>query len=386
MGFGINLAKGAATTAANALTGGIAGGLVDGIFGLFSGGRKDKKQRQWQEMMMQKQWENELAMQEKQHGYNLEIGEKNQEYAKELSEIGYQQSLGLNQINYAQQNAMFDKQAEYNSAEKIKERLKKAGMNPALAFGGGATGTGGVSSGGGTGPGIGAGTAPGGAGPGTQAVMMGLQAKAIESQIDVNKATARKINAEATNTKADLPKKAAETENQWQGIELLKKQTIGEEARIRLTNMQTELTEAMREESWSNWEKAKAGIAEISRIMEKLDAEINGMNIDNEIKNDAREAIIGNYFADLRTKAQSIIESKAKVRLNEQQIELFRKNIKDIQSIITNRDMTEEKKRRAIDTEIDYTMYKMGLEDQQNIRQWIYEGIDAVSKLMPYGK
>ena len=37
MGFGINLAKGAATTAANALTGGLAGGLVDGIFGLFGG-------------------------------------------------------------------------------------------------------------------------------------------------------------------------------------------------------------------------------------------------------------------------------------------------------------------------------------------------------------
>ena len=87
MGFGINLAKGAANTAVNALTGGIAGGLVDGIFGLFSGGRKEKKQRQWQEQMMQKQWENELAMQEKQQaltdiqvkgqkdltGYNLEL-------------------------------------------------------------------------------------------------------------------------------------------------------------------------------------------------------------------------------------------------------------------------------------------------------------------------
>lgn len=386
MGFGINLAKDVASTAANTLTGGIAGGLVDGIFGLFSGGRKEKKLRQWQEQMMQKQWENELAMQKKQHEYNLEIGEKNQEYAKEMNEIGYQQTLGLNQINYAQQNAMFDKQAEYNSAENIKKRLKIAGMNPALAFSGGATGTGGVSSGGGTGPGVGAGTAPGGAGPGTQAVMMGLQAKAIESQIDVNKATARKINAEATNTNAELPKKAVETESQWQGIELLKKQTIGEEARIRLTNMQTELTEAMREESWSNWEKARAGVAEIARIMEKLDAEINGMNIDNGIKNDAREAIIGNYFADLKTKAQSVIESQTKVQLNKQQIEVFKKNMEDIQSIITNRDMTEEKRRYAIDTEINYTLYRMGLEDQQNIRQWIYEGIDAVSKLLPFGK
>ena len=51
MGFGLNLAKGAASTAANALTGGLAGGLVNGIFGLF-GGNKEKKQRQWQEQMM----------------------------------------------------------------------------------------------------------------------------------------------------------------------------------------------------------------------------------------------------------------------------------------------------------------------------------------------
>ena len=48
--------------------------------------------------------------------------------------------------------------------------------------------------------------------------------------------------------------------------------------------MQTELTEAMREESWSNWEKARAEIAEISRIMEKLDKEIEGLGFDNEFK------------------------------------------------------------------------------------------------------
>ena len=48
--------------------------------------------------------------------------------------------------------------------------------------------------------------------------------------------------------------------------------------------------------------------------------------------------------------------------------------------------MTEEKRRKAIDTEIDYTLYKMGLEGQQNVRQWIHEGINAVSKLLPYGK
>ena len=48
--------------------------------------------------------------------------------------------------------------------------------------------------------------------------------------------------------------------------------------------------------------------------------------------------------------------------------------------------MTEEAKRKAIDTEVNYLLYKMDLEDQRNVREWIYEGIDAVSKLMPYGK
>ena len=105
-------------------------------------------------------------------------------------------------------------------------------------------------------------------------------------------------------TNTGTTKVGAETESVWSGIELLKARTSSEEARIKLTNMQTELTEAMREESWSNWEKAKAGVAEISRIMEKLDKEIEGMGFDNEIKNKSKDAIIGNYFADLKVKGQ----------------------------------------------------------------------------------
>ena len=110
--------------------------------------------------------------------------------------------------------------------------------------------------------------------------------------------------------------------------------------------MQTELTEAMREESWSNWEKARAGIAEIARIMEKLDKEIEGMGFDNEIKNKSKEAIIGNYFADLKVKGQQIIESNSKIKLNEKQLNVFEETINDIRSTVTNRDMTEEARRK----------------------------------------
>ena len=163
---------------------------------------------------------------------------------------------------------------------------------------------------------------------------MGLQAKSIESQIALNNAQASKINAETEKTEKETEKTSAETESVWSGIELLKARTSSEEARIKLTNMQTELTEAMREESWSNWEKARAGVAEISRIMEKLDKEIEGMGFDNEIKNKSKEAIIGNYFADLKVKGQQIIESNSKVKLNERQLNVLDETINDIRSSI----------------------------------------------------
>lgn len=356
MGFGIELGKTVAKTGANILT----GGIVNGIMGLFGGsGKAEKRQYQHEKEMM--------ALQNK---YNMQAAEKSMEYAKTM-----------NQINFEQQNQMFDKQAQWNSAEQQKQRLKEAGLNPALMYGIGSEGGSSVSSGGGTGSGV-----QGVSNPGTQAVMMGLQAKSIESQIALNNAQASKINAETEKTEKETKKTSAETESVWSGIELLKARTSSEEAKIKLTNMQTELTEAMREESWSNWEKAKAGVAEISRIMEKLDKEIEGMGFDNEIKYKSKDAIIGNYFADLKVKGQQVIESNSKVKLNERQLNVLDETINDIKSTVINRDMTEEARRKSIDTEVNYMLYKMGLEGQQNVREWIYGGINAVSKLMPYGK
>lgn len=356
MGFGVELGKTIAKTGANMLT----GGLVNGIMGLFGGSNKAE----------QRQFEHEKEMMALQNKYNTQAAAQSMEYAKTM-----------NQINFEQQNQMFDKQAQWNSAEQQKQRLKEAGLNPALMYGIGGEGGSSVSSGGGTGAEV-----QGVGNPGTQAVMMGLQAKSIESQIALNNAQASKINAETEKTEKEIVKTGAETEGIWSGIELLKAKTRSEEAKIRLTNMQTELTEAMREEKWANWEKAKAGIAEIARIMEKLDKEIEGMGFDNEIKNKSKEAIIGNYFADLKVKGQQIIESNSKVKLNERQLNVFDETINDIRSTVTNRDLTEEARRKSIDTEVNYLLYKMGLEGQQNVREWIYEGINAVSKLMPYGK
>ena len=82
--------------------------------------------------------------------------------------------------------------------------------------------------------------------------------------------------------------------------------------------------------------------------MEELDATINSLNIDNEIKTEAKEAIVAGYFAALNQTLQSTIESQSKVTLNEKQKSVLEATIKDIESVVSNRDMTEEKKRQEI--------------------------------------
>ena len=56
---------------------------------------------------------------------------------------------------------------------------------------------------------------------------------------------------------------------------------------------------------------------------------------------------------------QQIIESQSKVKLNERQTEVFEATIDDIRSTVTNRDMTEEARRKSIDTEVNYMLYNI---------------------------
>ena len=73
----------------------LTGGLVNGIMGLF-GGSNGAEQRQYQ---------HEKEMMALQNKYNTQAAAQSMEYAKTM-----------NRINFEQQNQMFDKQAEWNSA------------------------------------------------------------------------------------------------------------------------------------------------------------------------------------------------------------------------------------------------------------------------------
>ena len=131
----------------------------------------------------------------KQHGYELE----NMDYQAKLNEE-------MAQRNQERQNEYFGMKAEYNSAANQKQRLKDAGLNPALMYGSaGSGGAGTGSTGGASGNGVGLSQA--------QAVGMGLQLSQIKAQTNLMNAEAAKAYADANKTKgADTDKVKQNTE------------------------------------------------------------------------------------------------------------------------------------------------------------------------------
>ena len=195
-------------------------GLGTGIAGSIIGNKKQKNAEK-------RQWNKEVEMFNMQKDFQREMAKRNQNFAKESMATSQEYQKEMNAINFEQQNQMFDKTAEYMSVGSQKQRMKEAGMNPALAYG--LTGGGGQSaSGGGSGAGAAAGSGSGSVNPTTQAIMMGLQAKGMQSQIRVNQATtaekianAAKTNAEKKNIEAERPNIEAQGRSIEAGINLL---------------------------------------------------------------------------------------------------------------------------------------------------------------------
>lgn len=363
MSFGIELAKGAATTAANALTGGLAGGLVNGIFGLFGGGSEEKKRREAE----QRQFEHEKELMGLQYDYNAKAAAQSQEYTKEM-----------NQINFEQQNQMFDKQAEWNSAKMQKERLKEAGLNPGLMYGLGGEGGSSVSSGGGSGAGV-----QGVNNIGTQAVMMGLQAKSIESQISLNKAQAAKINAETEKTEAETGKTKADTvvsivnaDNIVEATNLIKEQQLSEQSKrdlneaeknykIRVTAIQDaleKLTKAKENESWYLSRSIEMETYKLSKEAEKIMKEIDGLEIDNDVKRRTADMIVEQTRQNINSTMQAILESQSRVTINEEQKTLIGKTVEDLTSQIETREGQLAINEKEVIEKLDIMREQLGLE------------------------
>lgn len=289
------------------LTGGITGGitgavgnLIGGIFGGNGSSTKDQKKL----MELQNQYE-----------------QGNMKYQAELNE----QAAQANQqrmIDY------FNLTAKYNSASQQKQRLKEAGLNPALMYGQAGTGGAGTGATGGA-QAAGVGLAQ------SQAVGMGLQLKSIAAQTKLAEANATKAYAEAEKISGvDTEKTRSEIESITQGIkesdarikDLLagipsKEQAyyIGK-AQERMFESIKDLNNITGELNLKNKEKVAMEIHVLTKTYSKLESEIQNIDTDTDTKKELLKYIGDKVKSEIKLNIAKAFQANQMGALNREQI------------------------------------------------------------------
>ena len=284
------------------LTGGIAGGIGSLLGGLFGGGSNIKDQKELMEL--QNQYE-----------------QGNMKYQSELNEAAAKANQ-QRMIDY------FNMTAEYNSAAQQKQRLKEAGLNPALMYG--------ASGSGGSGTGATGGAQAAGVGLAqSQAVGMGLQLKSIAAQTKLAEANAAKAYAEAEKISGvDTEKTKSEVESISQGIkesetrirDLIagipsKEQAyyIGK-AQERMFESISDLNSITGELNLKNKEKVAMEVHVLTKTYSKLESEIQNIDTDTDTKRELLKYLGDKVKSEINLNIAKAFQSSQLGNLNKEQI------------------------------------------------------------------
>lgn len=295
---------------AGGITGGITGAVGNLIGGMFGGnGSNIKDQRKLMEL--QNQYE-----------------QGNMKYQAELNE----QAAQANQqrmIDY------FNLTAQYNSASQQKQRLKEAGLNPALMYGqAGSGGAGTGSTGGAQAAGVGLAQ--------SQAVGMGLQLRSIAAQTKLAEANAAKAYAEAEKISGvDTEKTKSEIKNISQGIlesdarikDLLagipsKEQSyyIGK-AQERMFESIADLNKITGELNLKNKEKVAMEVHVLTKTYSKLESEIQNIDADTDTKRELLKYIGDKVKSEIDLNIARAFQASQMGALNKEQIRTVKAQI-----------------------------------------------------------
>lgn len=229
---------------------------------------------------------------------------------KEMMGLQNQYNQAMAQANHERNKQMWD----YTNFENQRAHLENAGLSIGLMYGNG--GAGGASTAGGQGSGPG--------NPGTNAVGTGLQAKAlelqnkqIESQIAMNIAQTEKTSAEAKKIAGvDTKQTEANVENLIQATnnEKIRRGLIL--ANIRYQDAMEELTRNQADAKKLELGQITQGIKNLEKAWEQLDANVEGIKMDNQVKRETIETMVKQAQANLQKTMAEILTERTKGQVN----------------------------------------------------------------------
>lgn len=261
--------------------------LGNGIFSVFGAGLNAAMSAG----AANEQWGNQLKLMEIQNRYNEQMAKNNQQRNKDLW--------------------------DYTNYENQKKHMKAAGLNPALIYGIG--GGGGVSASGAQGQGV---TQPTDRSVemGLKQQGLGLQLASIASQVELNKSQAEKNKAEAEKISG------VDTRVQEATIDNLIAQTSNEKVKKGLILGQIRVADAEEElkRNMADWTKDKAdetqwNIKSLQKGIDKLVEEINGMKLDNELKERTINNKVKESALTLQNLMAEILLKGSQKKVNEEQ-------------------------------------------------------------------
>lgn len=326
MGLGATLAGAATSGLAGAVTGGI-GSIISGGLGLLGGlFKKDNNGLKNQQKLMQQAWEYEKE------GMGLQYN-----YGQQAADAEYRRNLQMwKDTNFGAQ----------------RQEMENAGLSVGLMYG----------NGGGSAASTAGGTATQPSAPNTNPIEVALQQESMGLQLKQIEAQNRLANAQATKTIVEANKiagvdtKGQELQNKWQEIEN-RIQTSRES--IEQSNMKAAAANA--DKAIEDWKMAVLDREYLDKIQEervtRFVSEIAKIQKEGSLAESATDV---NYYT---------------ARKIEKEIENF------YYDLITRRMSAEAAKETAenmlkkIENE-----YKLG--SDQNLREWIYGGIDRINKIL----
>lgn len=277
-------------------------------------------------------------------GNSIGSGVKSKKKMKFAAELNHKYSEMAAEEAYRRQMEMYERVYQDESYQNRVKQMREAGLSVGLMYGQGAQGGGaGATTGAPAGntsqsidPGLGAAAAEnanlsrGGLAL-IEASRNMAQLKNIESQTNLNEATAKKAEAEAETQQANAglltEKMITEQQSREPMINSIKEDVKNKQVEraamgvdIAIKRIEFEIKEGTK---GAEIEKVKTNVEAAKADVEKTIEEIRGLSIDNEIKDEAMATIVSTYKAKLGNIVTDTLLKDEQIECTKQQAQLF---------------------------------------------------------------